>query len=176
MNIAGNGALTSLSCMRGSASTDVTCGATPTPGLNGANSVDVAPDGITVYVTASSGGTGTVSYLTNYTRAGNGLLTQTQCFHSSGAASDPDAATPPCSANPAPVFGLNGADGVRTSPDDKNVYVASGTPPAGATFGNSLVTFNRNTTTGALSGNRCLHDAAATVENCGPSTTAVGLK
>ncbi|MEA2494979.1 MAG: hypothetical protein QOJ29_2890, partial [Thermoleophilaceae bacterium] len=175
LNIAGNGTLSAGSCLRGTASTDVACGTTPVPGLNGANAVEVAPDGLTVHVTATST-SGNVSYLTSYTRGSGGSLTQSQCFHSSGAASDPDVAAPPCNANPAPVFGLNGADGVRTSPDDKNVYVASASGTSGPTFGNSLVTFNRNTTTGALSGNRCLHDPAATVENCGASTTAVGLK
>src|SRR5436190_16984268 len=55
LSIGGGGALTSVmnGCLRGSASTDIACSATPTPGLNGANSVDVAPDGITIYVTAS---------------------------------------------------------------------------------------------------------------------------
>src|SRR5205823_658607 len=115
-----------------------------------------------------------VSYVTAYTRGVNGALTQTQCFHSSGAASDPDAAAPPCSTNPSPVFGLNGADGVRTSPDDKNLYIASGA--SGPGLGNSLVTFNRNTTTGALSTPRCLHDTASTAENCGMGTIVVGLK
>src|SRR5436190_3226130 len=174
MSIGLNGTLTSVGCLRGSASTDIACNPTPTAGLNGANSVDVAPDGITVYVTASSGGAGTDSYLTSYTRPGNGALTPSQCFHSTGATTD--AGNGACAANPTPVFGLNAADGVRTSPDDKNVYVASGTAAGGPTFGNSLVTFNRSTTTGALSGQLCLHDPAATVENCGPGTTAVGLK
>jgi hypothetical protein len=174
LNIAPNGTLTAAGCLRGSASTDLNCGGptTTTPGLNGANSVDVAPDGITVYVTASSGGTSSVSYLTTYDRTPAGALTLSQCFHSTGAASDADTAAPPCNANPAPVFGLNGADGVRTSPDDKNVYVASGVS-APAT-GNSLVTFDRNTTTGDLSSNRCLKDAGSTTESC--AGTAVGLR
>src|SRR5438874_3624629 len=41
LSIGGGGALTSVmnGCLRGSASTDIACSATPTPGLNGANSV-----------------------------------------------------------------------------------------------------------------------------------------
>src|SRR4051794_9595166 len=53
MTIAGGGTLTLAACLRGSASTDISCSPTATPGLNGANAVDVAPDGKTVYVTAS---------------------------------------------------------------------------------------------------------------------------
>src|SRR5439155_8798634 len=174
LGIAINGTLSGVDCHRGTASTDVGCGGAPSPGLNGANGVDVAPDGLTVNVTATSGGASNVSYLTSYTRGVNGSLTQSQCFHSSGAQSDPDVAAPPCSTNPSPVFGLNGADGVRTSPDDKNVYIASGA--SAPTLGNSLVTFNRNTGTGAVSTPRCLHDAASTAENCGMGTTVVGLK
>ncbi|MEA2429664.1 MAG: hypothetical protein QOI19_137, partial [Thermoleophilaceae bacterium] len=67
LNKAGNGTLSSGSCLRGTTSSEATCA--PTPGLNGANSVDVAPDGNTVYVTATAGGSSNVSYITGYTRA-----------------------------------------------------------------------------------------------------------
>jgi 6-phosphogluconolactonase (cycloisomerase 2 family) len=170
-----NGGLTAGGCVRGTASTDVSCGSTPAPGLNGVNDVATSPDDTSVYATATTGGS--VSYLTGYTRnTTSGALTQSQCFHSSGAQSAADTAAPPCSSNPTPVFGLNGADGAIVSPDNANVYVASGA--SGPAMGNSLVTFNRNTGNGNLSGQRCFRDPASTVENCGAGTTAdrPGLK
>jgi sugar lactone lactonase YvrE len=171
----GTGLLSAGGCVRGTTSSDVSCGTTPVPGLGGANGVAVAPDGKTVHVTATSGGTSNVSYLTSFTRnTSTGALTQSECFHSSGAQGSPDTAAPPCTLNPTPVDGLNGADGVVVSPDNKNVYVASGA--SGPNQGNSLITFDRDTASGALSNDRCLHDAAASLENCGSGTTAVGLK
>ena len=163
-------------CLRGTGSTDVACNPTPTPGLNGANAVDVSPDDNTVYVTASSGGTGNVSFLTSYTRnGGTGAIAQNQCFHSNGATGG-DAALPPCATNPTPTAGLDGADGVTVSPDNTNLYVAAGS--AGPTAGNSLVTFNRNGGTGNLTSARCFRDAASSTESCGSGTSGdrVGLK
>ncbi|MEA2439983.1 MAG: hypothetical protein QOH76_1407 [Thermoleophilaceae bacterium] len=166
----GNGKLSAVSCLRGTASTAAGC--TSAPGLNGANAVDVAPDNLSVYVTATSGGANNASYLTSYTRdATTGAAAQDQCFHSSGALSDPDVAAAPCSATPSPVIGLNGADGVRTSPDDKNLYVAAGA--SAGTLGNALVTFNRDTSNGDLSSTRCVRDSNST-EPC--AATATGLK
>jgi Calx-beta domain/Bacterial Ig domain len=159
------------SCLKGTASPESGC--TSAPGLNGVNAVDVAADDLTVNASATS--SSSVSYLTVFARGVNGTLgvAPTQCFHSVGAGSDPDRTTSPCNANPSPVPGLDGADGVRTSPDDNSVYVVSGA--SAPTLGNSLVTFNRNTTTGALSSNRCLRDNASSGEACGAGSIVKGL-
>ncbi len=101
-------------------------------GLNGPNSVAVSPGGRNVYVTSRN--SDDVSVLRR--NPSTGALTQL-----SGAAGciSGIAAVPGCAAGRA----LDGPDVVAVSPDGRNVYV-------GSFFGNAVVTFTRDASTGAL--------------------------
>ncbi|MEA2388341.1 MAG: hypothetical protein QOG41_1114, partial [Thermoleophilaceae bacterium] len=100
--------------------------------LHAATSIAISPDGKNAYLASQSSGS-----LTVYNRsATTGALTQKPgeagCFKRTGTAGV-------CRSTP----GMEAADAVAVSPDGKNVYVAT-------YFVGSVVTFDRNTSTGAL--------------------------
>lgn len=101
-------------------------------GLNGPNSVAVSPDGRHVYATSLNSDDISVMRRNRSTGALTQLSGPSGCI--SGVA-----AVPGCSTGRA----LDGPDVVTVSPDGKNVY-------AGSFFGNAVVMFTRNTSTGAL--------------------------
>jgi DNA-binding beta-propeller fold protein YncE len=141
-NRAANGALTPASCIGGSL-----CPAHggSAPGLDGATSVVVSPDGKNVYVGSVNGGGGAIA---TFSRAADGALTAQGCIQQSPGG--------PCPAN-AP--GVGNADGLAVSPGGNSLYV-------GSTEGSSLSTFAREL------GPTCT-SAAPTAAN--PGTTAVAL-
>ena len=100
-------------------------------GLAGPNSVAVSPDGTSVYATSAAG-----SSLAIFRRSRDtGSLTQLP-----GTAGCVAAIARPGSAS---ARGLIGPAGVAVSPDGKNLY-------AGAFFGDAVVAFGRDGSTGAL--------------------------
>ena len=100
-------------------------------GLVSPNSVAVSPDGNNVYATSANSSSVTI-FRRNLT---TGALTQL----SGTAGCIAKTATPDC----ASATALNGPDVVGVSPDGKNVYV-------GAFFGNAILAFDRDGSTGAL--------------------------
>jgi DNA-binding beta-propeller fold protein YncE len=112
--------------------------------LHDARWLAASPDGNNLYLAtegdppAFSGNA--IGSLVVLARAANGDLTQTGCFSRDG--TNGYAATPTgvCTA----VRGMYEASGVVVSPDGNNVYVATSDGPGG------IVTFARNTSTGAL--------------------------
>lgn len=100
--------------------------------LNGPNSVAVAPDGRHVYTTSLNSDDVSVMRRNRTTGALTQLSGPSGCI--SGVAAVPGCAT---------ARVLDGPDVVTVSPDGRNVY-------AGSFFGNAVVTFSRNASTGAL--------------------------
>jgi DNA-binding beta-propeller fold protein YncE len=119
------------------------------------NSVDVSPDGKTVYATSL----GSNSVVVLRRNRSTGALTQLK----KGAGCIANAATPGCTTG----VGLDGPDVVAVSPDGANVYV-------GSFVGSELAAFSRNTKNGALtqltSPDGCLVNTPTS--GC---TTAIGL-
>lgn len=119
--------------------------------LNGPNSVAVAPDGRHVYATSLNSDEISVMRRNRSTGALAQLSGPTGCI--SGVAAVPGCAT---------ARALDGPDVVTVSPDGRNVY-------AGSFFGNAVVTFSRNASTGVLSqlagSTGCL---AAATDGCAP--------
>jgi 6-phosphogluconolactonase (cycloisomerase 2 family) len=101
-------------------------------GLEGAHSVAASPDNKNVYVTATND-----SAVVTFTREASGALTRLE--------EDRDVQS---GGN---VPGLDAAEGVVVSPNGKNVYVTGAVDSA-------VVTFKRNTTTGALKHLQTLRD------------------
>lgn len=101
-------------------------------GLNGPNSVSVSPDGKFVYATSLLSDDVTVMRRNRSTGALTQLPGANGCV--SGAAAIPGCAT---------GRALDGPDVVTVSADGKNVYV-------GSFFGDAVVTFTRNPSTGVL--------------------------
>ena len=126
------------------------CGTTQ-QGLDAANSVAVSPDGKSVYATSYSD-----DAIARFDRnASTGALTGAACIADTG-----DAAG--CGAT---QQGLENANSVAVSPDGKSVYATS--------YGDdAIVRFDRNTTTGALTGAGCIADTGD-IAGCG--TTQQGL-
>lgn len=100
-------------------------------GLNGAEGLTISPDGMSVYVGAAIGNAVAVFRRNRK----NGTLTQSSgasgCFAFQAAAG--------CTEG----HGLVGADSMQVSPDNKNLYVASG-------IGDSIAAFKRSTSSGNL--------------------------
>ena len=143
------GALTVAGCIADT--NDIAGCGTTQQGLNGASSVAVSPDGKSVYVASF-----TDDAITRFDRnTTTGALTGAGCIADTG-----DAAG--CGTT---QQGLNGASSVAVSPDGKSVYVASFTDDA-------ITRFDRNTTTGALTGAGCIADTGDTA-GCG--STQQGL-
>jgi DNA-binding beta-propeller fold protein YncE len=133
---AADGKLTAIGCFEdfgaGTACTD-------TDGLDSARFIAVSPDNKNVYVTG--GGDNAVVKFDRSTV--NGALSNPACVDNVGAAT--------CSA--AAVGALAGAEGIAVSPGaGSQVYVA-------AQGASAVVTFNRNATTGALTGATCFNGA-----------------
>jgi DNA-binding beta-propeller fold protein YncE/subtilisin-like proprotein convertase family protein len=126
------GALTGRGCVSDTGDS-AGCGSTA-QGLTGAISVEVSPDGKSVYVLASGA-------IVRFDRdAATGSLTARGCIADVG-----DAAG--CGKT---QQGLTGARGVAVSPDGKSVYATSGVDDA-------IVRFDRDTA-GALTGQGCIAD------------------
>jgi DNA-binding beta-propeller fold protein YncE len=126
------------------------CGTTQ-QGLNGAYGVAVSPNGKSVYV-ASNDDDAIVRFDRDTT---TGALTPAGCIADVG-----DGAG--CGTT---QQGLNAANTLAVSPDGKSVYVAGGTDDA-------IVRFDRDTTTGALTGQGCTADVG---DGAGCGTTQQGL-
>ncbi len=126
------------------------CGTTQ-QGLDGAGGVAVSADGKSVYV-ASNLDSAVVRFDRNTT---SGALTGQGCIADVGD-------TAGCGTT---QQGLDGATGVAVSPDGKSAYVASQNDFA-------IVRFDRNTTTGALSGQGCIADVG---DAAGCGATQQGL-
>ncbi len=146
---ASTGALTGAGCIADTGDA-AGCGTTQ-QGLENANSVAVSPDGKSVYAT-SYGDDAIVRFDRNTT---TGALTGAGCIADTG-----DIAG--CGTT---QQGLDGAQDVAVSPDGKSVYVSSFSDDA-------IVRFDRNTTTGALTGAGCIADTGD-IAGCG--TTQQGL-
>ncbi|MFN8150255.1 MAG: beta-propeller fold lactonase family protein [Solirubrobacterales bacterium] len=144
------GALTGNGCIEDFGGS-IGCGATQ-QGLSGARSVVVSPDGKSVYV-AGTNDSAVVRFDRNTT---TGALTPAGCISDAG---DPAA----CGAT---QQGLQGAFSVAISPDGKSVY-------AGSTTESAVVQFDRNTTSGALTGVGCIGDAGPT--GCGSTQEGLGV-
>jgi 6-phosphogluconolactonase (cycloisomerase 2 family) len=147
-----SGALTPAGCIQNTGGTD--CGAlNTTPGLNGANSVAVSPDGTSVY-TASYVSGAVVRFDRN---PSSGALTPAGCIQNTGGTD--------CGAlNTTP--GLGGAFAVAVSPDGSSVYTAGYVSGA-------VVRFYRNPSSGALVPLDCIQDTGGTA--CGAANTTPGL-
>ena len=116
---AANGDLTPAGCIGNTGTGPTSC--TGADGLNGAYSVAVSPDNKSVYVASVNSNAVVV-----FRRAANGDLTPAGCIGNTG--------TGPASCTGAD--GLEGADSVAVSPDNKSVYVAS-------VSSNAVVVFRR---------------------------------
>lgn len=119
--------------------------------LNGPNSVAVAPDGRHVYATSLNSDDISIMRRNRSTGALTQLSGPSGCI--SGVAAVPGCAT---------ARALDGPDVVTVSPDGRSVY-------AGSFFGNAVVTFSRNASTGVLTQPAgtagCL---AAATDGCAP--------
>ena len=143
------GALTPQGCIADVGMTN--CGVYE-PGMNGPTGVAVSPDGKSVYVTSAS------AAIVRFDRdPGTGTLTGAGCID--------DLSVAVCGVGNS-IEGLSGANDVVVSPDNKSVYVVSRTD-------GTLVRFDRDTVTGALTPQGCFADATNSI--CGPSTEQQGL-
>src|ERR1044072_8968564 len=141
--------LVALGCVDDSVDGPDAC-ATSTDGLDGVQAAVISPDGKSVYA---------VSYadaaIVRFDRdPSTGALTAQGCFEDTGAAGS-------CTE----TDGLNGAVSVAVSPDGKSVYVTS-------LLDRSLVRFDRNTGTGALTPAGCINDSGG---GAGCAQSANGL-
>ena len=145
---AANGDLTPAGCIGNTGTGPASCiGA---DGLHGADSVAVSPDNKSVYV-ASVGSDAVVVFR----RAANGDLTPAGCIGNTG--------TGPASCTGAD--GLEGADSVAVSPDNKSVYVAS--------FDSNAVVVFRRAANGDLTPAGCIGNTGTGPASC---TGADGLE
>src|SRR6266540_3693303 len=146
--LASTGALTGQGCIQNFGRTD--CGVTA-PGLITANGVAASPDGKSVYVTSLLG-----DAIVRFDRdTTTGALTGQGCIADVGDAAGCGTVQQ----------GLAQATGVAVSPDGKSVYAVS--------FGEgAIVRFDRDTTTGALTGQGCIADVN---DFAGCGTTQQGL-
>ncbi len=143
--LASTGALTGQGCIQNFGRTD--CGVTA-PGLITANGVAASPDGKSVYVTSLLG-----DAIVRFDRdTTTGALTPQGCIADAGISGCGVGVT---------QQGLDAATGVAVSPDGKSVYVASQADDA-------IVRFDRDTTTGALTGAGCIQDVGKA--DCGTNT------
>jgi DNA-binding beta-propeller fold protein YncE len=104
---------------------------TPTEAVSGPQSIAISADGTSVYVASENAG-GAVDEFSR--EAASGTLTFAGCVGAGGC-------------TPAPTETLRQANAVVISPDGSNVYVGG--------QGASISTFTRNTSTGAISFQRC---------------------
>jgi 6-phosphogluconolactonase (cycloisomerase 2 family) len=126
------------------------------PGLEGAISVAVSPDGNSVYAASI-----TDDAVVRFDRDSSGALTQQGCFD------DNDTGADNCGAGNE-INGLDGAASATVSPDNKSVYVASNVDDA-------IVRFDRNTSSGALTPQGCVDDNDTGADNCGVGNETNGL-
>jgi 6-phosphogluconolactonase (cycloisomerase 2 family) len=147
-------------CFRGTTAAAPTCGSGSTNGLNGASAIAVTPDGANAYVASKVS-----NALVRFTRdTGTGALSAATCVNTAGPGSE-------C-AHSADVPGLNGAQGIAVTND--NVYVAAG-PGSTALTGNTLATFTRNPSGGAVTPTQCYRDPTSTNETACDTGITPGL-
>jgi len=108
-----------------------------TPALEGARDVALSADGRSAYVAAPD-----ADAVVAFQRDGDGHLRPAGCVSAAGGSG--------CAQGP----GLDGAAAVAVSPDGRNVYIASRTADA-------VATFRRDPETGGLTPDACLGDPAA---------------
>ena len=126
-----DGALTYQSCVESNVGTDVSC--PDVDGLRSTSGIAVSPDGEFVYVTGYLSDAVTV-----FDRnPADGTLTYVQCWAS--ATSNPDGCLAAVAGNP-----LNAAEDLDMTADGSQLYVTS-------RYGNAVVRFVRNGSTGGLS-------------------------
>jgi DNA-binding beta-propeller fold protein YncE len=135
----GTGALTPIQCVNDPSGGDPDCG--DIPGLSGAASVTVSPDGKSIYVAAF--GDDSVVRIDRDASIGG-------AFGAESCIKDNDAAVNECGTGNT-ADGLESAASVAVSPDNASVYVASFEDDA-------IVRFDRNTGTGALTPQGCIDD------------------
>ncbi len=126
------GALAFASCV------GIASGCTSSSLISSPASIAISPDGTSVYVAAE--GSGVIDELARNTSSG--ALTYQSCIGDNGS----------CTATTGHVTALVGVTGVTVSPDGKNVYAVSSTE-------DTLSTFTRSSSTGALSGFSCIGNA-----------------
>ena len=148
-NRGAGGALTSAGCIENTGGS--LCGAgNQTPGLEGAQSVAVSPDGASVYV---------ASYFSNavvrFDRGAGGALTPAGCIETGSSV---------CGAGNQ-IPGLSGADSVAVSPDGASVYVTG-------SVSNAVVSFDRGPG-GALTSAGCIENTGGSL--CGAGNQTQGL-
>ncbi|HEX3240586.1 MAG TPA: hypothetical protein VHR18_10685 [Solirubrobacterales bacterium] len=126
--------------------------------LDAANGVVVAPDGTDVYVGAAAG-------VAHFRRAPDGSLSYASCFDTSPTAGSPCPTTVPAEGQGA--LSLN-AINLAISPDGKSLYAVS--------WADSLLWWNRDPVSGALTWGGCRDAAANAAANghCGTATTFGG--
>lgn len=143
------GALTPAGCIDDNDSGTDAC-AQNTDGLNGAQTVAVSPDGMSVYATGLDD-----DAVVLFTRdIQTGALTPAGCIK------DNDTGTDACAQS---ADGLDNSFGVAVSPDGASVYVA------GLNDG-ALSLFDRSLQTGALTPIGCIDDNDTGADDCGQSS------
>jgi DNA-binding beta-propeller fold protein YncE len=146
------GALTAAGCIDDNDTGADDC-AQSTDGLDGAQTVTVSPDGTSVYATGQDDD----AVVTFDRDTQTGALTPVGCID------DNDTGDDDCAQS---TDGLDGAFKVTVSPDGASVYVAG-------LFDGAVVSFGRDTQTGALTPAGCIDDNDNGADACAQSTDGV---
>jgi hypothetical protein len=147
-----SGALTAQGCIKDNDTSLETC-AQSTDGLAAPTAAVVSADGKSVYV-AGFGDAAVVRFKRNTT---SGALTPKGCID------DNDTGADSCAQS---TDGLAGVQGLAISKDGKSLYAAANNDDA-------VVTFKRNTTSGALTPKGCIDDNDTGTDNCGVGTNGL---
>ena len=133
------GALTFVDCFDDDDTGGETGACTEVPGLNSVNSVEVSPDGASLYASSNQD-----NAVVNFNRnQASGALTFSECLEEA----DSNFEGTDCPN----VDGLGGAAALTISADGRSVY-------AGSANDDAVVNFNRNPSTGTLSFLECFDD------------------
>ena len=126
-------------------------GCTSAQGLAGAKGIAVSPDGKSVYARSDSD-----AAVVRFNRSNTGTLTGAGCI------ADTESAT---NCGGAKADGLSSGTAIAVSPDNESVYAVGGSPDQ------AIVSFDRDTTTGAISDGGCISETGTT----GCDATTYGL-